>query len=173
MAADSDRVPSSRTPAFRHQQVRQTSYAEADGATFVHKLNQPGADGVDLPTTAPADTDAGMVFSAAGVDLLTVYVDLRHASATAVHLRAQSSWVGGREGDRRSDSPEWYDVLEDVAGDGALVAKDYVAPVTGDTRLAFRVPVRGKHMRFKVWAPGSSTDRATVRIIRSQDGRGN
>lgn len=170
--ADFPRNPSARSPARRHQEIRSTAYAEENGATLVHVQNAPGAEGIDLPVSEP--TEAGLVFRTSGVDALLLLVEVEVASATAISVRPQASWLPGQAHDKRSASPFWFDVLEDVAGDGVLVPKVYTAPVVGPTaRVAFRIPVRGTYMRLFLWGAGASADRATVRVIRSQDGRGN
>ena len=174
MPADGFRTPSSQSPGRRLKETRETMWVDPEGASIIHDLHQPGPSGTDIPAAEPANTGAGKVFRVLGVDNITVLVDVRQGGAVSnLHIVPQVSWVKPGESGFAPNAPEWYDLYAEEANDGILVRKDFERAIAGDLRYAFRIPTRGKYMRFKVWGDGAAAgDRCTIRVIRGQDSWG-
>ena len=180
MSADDDRTPSSRTAAPRLMEERSAMWGEAPpGATFVHSAHAPAGLAPDpaAPNTFPAGTvlpatellaSFGVPFRVFGVDNITLLVNLVRSDLTQLNVEVECSY-------QDVDAGEWFALYEDEADTGVLVKKTYSIPGTPLTGLyAFRIPVRGKYMRVKLWgASAANSDRAAVRVIRGQDGFGN
>jgi len=158
-----DRHPNSQTVGIRLSQGRLAATGDGTNGRLVHSAYKPGAGGANLPTTEGA-AEWGAPFPVEGVDIITALIDLVWASATTLEVAAQ---VAPKE-----TGENWYDVyIPDAAG--SVQRFQPGVPTTANVKVALPVPVSGRWMRLKIWAPAATSDRATIRVIRDQAGAAN
>ena len=154
----------STTAGIRLSQSRLAATGDDNGGRPVHQLYKPGTDGDNLPATEGA-AEFGDAFPVEGVDLITALVNLAQVAGTTVRVVAQCS-------PKAVPGDDWFDVYM-PDGSGSVQRFLAAVAVSGSAKLALPVPVSGRWMRLKIWADGSTTDRATIRVIRNQGGAAN
>lgn len=159
MAAEGSRVTSARTRARRVYEIRRLNYVEAapDHAATLFDTITP-----DVDTTDEATAEWGPAFLVDGYERWHLHLQfiLGGGDVTTVHIGVQVAPIDCK------DDAKWYDLYEDLDGDGTLTRWVFdVATGGGDLRIAWKELCRvSRYMRFKVWTDGGTPTRTGTRV---------